>query len=786
MNSLISQPTHPRRLWARLAVAFTAASAVTLAGLPGLHTDEAEAKPRTQRCDEKYLGQKFDRTPANSGPPDNLEYDPWPNDETYTYDNPAKAYDGVLPPTEKQLEKAGTDYRKWQRIANKSGKPADRVMEIYARFQEQRDRGGYTDFKRYLDVKYIGKPGNNYRGEAFMARMVKKYNMIGPDWWCEDPVDYTDEDGKKKRRWVDARNRRTNVHVEGKSNGEVKQGQIDADRQIAKQNEKVTNRYLTGARTDQGTKDRVSQLNKDVQQYRGTTRTVAGINERRSNAIERTRNPNNYTRYDPRFNPDPRKNGMRGPIIDQALRSGKSLEEAQKLQRIYNNNNSRGYFMRGPGGIDFSSLELSYVGAPVKGKGFNYSMKADYAKNPDTNPGYGGDAKLTMSSDAMFTWLALTPDKFWVNLNPDQPETIMDSKFASTDAGRVLLEADLRLKHDFFKAMDPKTDTGKAAWDGLVKRNGWPCLNSGRNWIEPKTAKVREQDGGVYILDAPLKLKSEYMDINTPGPGGGRSCAEDLTKAEIEHNERVLNNTVVPLVEKWINTEPQYADLRRVYNARVAAEYIRRKDAASPTDFHGIIDSNDVKRWPLRAPNQDWDKQQVFDKYRKIFTEGEFKYELTKGQEVWVITVGGVDFSKAPRRNINRSQFNLEHRGLDKTTKTSTGAETTYQDTETAYLGGTSGKLPDGDDPNPTPTPAPTDKPTDKPTDQPTTPAPDPSTPGGGDASQPPATKDPDGNLAGTGSNTPVGLIAGIAAALAAAGGTLVWWMRRRRSTEDN
>lgn len=117
---------------------------------------------------------------------------------------------------------------------------------------------------------------------------------------------------------------------------------------------------------------------------------------------------------------------------------------------------------------------------------------------------------------------------------------------------------------------------------------------------------------------------------------------------------------MIPEVEKWINTKPEYADLRRVYTARVAAEWIRQQDAERPTDYRSIINSNNVERWPLRAPHQGWKKTDVFTKYAKIFKEGEFKYELTKGQEVWVVTVGGVDFSKQPKRNITRLQFLAE------------------------------------------------------------------------------------------------------------------------------
>ncbi|XIE81314.1 LPXTG cell wall anchor domain-containing protein [Streptomyces sp. SBR177] len=44
---------------------------------------------------------------------------------------------------------------------------------------------------------------------------------------------------------------------------------------------------------------------------------------------------------------------------------------------------------------------------------------------------------------------------------------------------------------------------------------------------------------------------------------------------------------------------------------------------------------------------------------------------------------------------------------------------------------------------------------------------------------------DPDGGLADTGSDAPVGLISGIAAAVAAAGAALVWWTRRRRTARE-
>ncbi|MGW7469740.1 LAETG motif-containing sortase-dependent surface protein [Streptomyces xantholiticus] len=58
-----------------------------------------------------------------------------------------------------------------------------------------------------------------------------------------------------------------------------------------------------------------------------------------------------------------------------------------------------------------------------------------------------------------------------------------------------------------------------------------------------------------------------------------------------------------------------------------------------------------------------------------------------------------------------------------------------------------------------------------------------PATGGGSCGQNPP--KDPGGDLADTGSGTPVRLIAGIAAALVALGGGLLWGKRRRTAGQE-
>ncbi|WP_327313204.1 hypothetical protein [Streptomyces sp. NBC_01235] len=785
MSTLI-RPSRRWRLVGRFTAALGLAGALTLTGLPGLGIDSAQAATtiKGQRCDDKWLKKQYPSTPSNSGFPAGADpYQQWAgNPKNYNFPLPGKAFDGLKPPTRAEAQQAQSQtVEQWKKQAAASGKPADKAMEIYARFLST--GRPVAEFNNWFDKIYIRNEINNHKGSAFEQRVVKDFNLVGPDWLCEVKVEVRDSNGKLlATRKYDAYNQRLKEFNEFKSNGTHRADQLAADRIIARQPETKdhTFRLVGGKKVPKNTLDKLREFNDELSRERGKPNQVR-IFERQYNGIPQTKPIRGYSRYDTWFSPDPNQ-GTRGPANDRIRDSAPTPEDARRQQGAARKIDTRGTLPRGgPGGIDFSTLELRYVGAPVKGKGMTYSMKADYVPDPDTDPGYGGEATMNLASDSFFTWLALTPDKFWVNLNPDEPDRIMDNTFASTDAGRVLLEADLQMKHDFYKAMDPKADLGKRYWAALPKENGYPCMPGLRNWIEPKPAKVREQDGGIYILDAPLALKSTAQTTVTPGPGEP-ICTPDA--AQTKAAQTVIDSMIVPAVEKTINTAPQYADLRRVYTSRVAAEWIRRQDAAKATDFRKIIDSDDVKQWPLRAPHQNWDKNELFKKYRKIYTEGEFQYEIPANGTVQIYIVGGVDFSKSPKRNISRTEFMLQNPTLDQTTKTSMKADdTSYRDTDTTYLGAGVGGTDDtgggGDGPAPSPKPTPS-----KPGGGSTTPAPAPSTPGGGDHGKPtPPAHTPDGNLADTGSTVPVGLIAALAAGLAAVGGALVWWLRRRRTS---
>lgn len=311
-----------------------------------------------------------------------------------------------------------------------------------------------------------------------------------------------------------------------------------------------------------------------------------------------------------------------------------------------------------PGGIDFSSLQLRHLSDPGDGSGLQYAFQAPLSDDGGASPATGLDA-ADASSNAFFVWLALEPSAFWVNLNPDEPDRIVDERLGRTDAGRVLLEADLLMKKTIGKLIHPHSARGRQFWDGISGK----CL-SYRTWILPAPASVHQDGDKLYILDAPLDVRMETQYLEQRGKAATGSCPQQ-DKATEDHNERHFRSLILPELKKAINSAPEYAELRRVYLARVAAEWYRDLSRVKETTYGDLVDTGDIDDWRINGP---WKPTDTFDRFVESYTEGEFKVtdRTTEGGTTYVrsYVYGGVDLSRIPVTKISGDRFTAEHANL--------------------------------------------------------------------------------------------------------------------------
>ena len=354
----------------------------------------------------------------------------------------------------------------------------------------------------------------------------------------------------------------------------------------------------------------------------------------------------------------------------------------------------RGLARPGFGGVDFSSLELRYVSDTGGPRGLRYAFSGN--PSPGTSDQEAGLATARQSSNAFFTWLALPPESFWVNLNPNQPDRIMDPLLARTEAGRILLEADLVLKKDSVNWMNANTAFGKAFWDELEQIYGDRALDSCitmRTWIAPAPATVRETGDELYILDAPLTVFGESEQHPDPGSSNPGCPQEDA--ATEERKEAMWRRTILPKLIEGVNTKPEYAALRRVYLARVAAEWFRVRQGERPTSLSKVIGSNNIDPWAM-PPG--WGPLDVYNPYLHSIRTGEWSAErriMVGGQEyIRTISYGGVDFSGVPRQNVAKRDFDAKYPRLARRIRESQGGATADADRNEVWLGGGAGAGP--------------------------------------------------------------------------------------------
>jgi hypothetical protein len=253
------------------------------------------------------------------------------------------------------------------------------------------------------------------------------------------------------------------------------------------------------------------------------------------------------------------------------------------------------------------------------------------------------------SLEHIFISLSLHDDVFWVNLNPDEPDRIINSTLANTDLGRIMLNADYRLKEDVASIINPQTSqVGKEFWRRLYQKaeelgaaDKIPLVT--RLWIVPDKAEVYEKQNQLYITKSRLKVRLEpaYLSL--------RTIFKDKREKELQDfASELMEELVLPQLNKRINEAYSYADLRDVYSALILAHWYKDKFGSGYNSLLQTVNYqvlNDVETDYTSTPNE------IYQSYLKSIKEGQYSFSETETSSSSFATVittrhyfsGGVD-----------------------------------------------------------------------------------------------------------------------------------------------
>jgi hypothetical protein len=316
------------------------------------------------------------------------------------------------------------------------------------------------------------------------------------------------------------------------------------------------------------------------------------------------------------------------------------------------------------GGVDFSSLQLRYVSDDPKTHALRYAYSARPGSPTTADPGHGVTTLRASAAD-LRTWLTLDPSTFWVNLNPDEPNRVIDPKVGRTNAGRAMLEADYALKSTTYRLVDPNTPFGAKYWSRMqaAARSRTICYTS-RLWIVPGPVTVRQDGDSIYVLDAPLDVKTQSEHLDDPAV-----ACPDAPPETLAREQRVDSELLIPKVREKINTAREYAPLRQAFMARIIAQWIRDRHAEGrATAFDGVIGTEDLGPAELK---DGWRPTDVYNAYVRQFRSDAYSYtkRVRQGDTtiVYRLATGGVEFQEVKPRDIGAAAMSQRYPGLPAT-----------------------------------------------------------------------------------------------------------------------
>jgi SAM-dependent methyltransferase len=211
----------------------------------------------------------------------------------------------------------------------------------------------------------------------------------------------------------------------------------------------------------------------------------------------------------------------------------------------------------------------------------------------------GDEARVQDVSERLIkyflTSLTIPEKDLWVNLSPAEPDRIVEKDFGRTGMGQELLALDLVLKQMTAALLTPQGETGRAFWDKvytrLKEKYGTAEISVddiSKVWITPGKVVVYEHNASALIMESSLKVMAE-SDYLTREKVTGRRLLENMhdglkatghqlpASGSTDIVKRVLNEIIIPEVEKEVNTGANFAPLRQVYHSLILAAWYKRR-----------------------------------------------------------------------------------------------------------------------------------------------------------------------------------------------------------------
>lgn len=224
------------------------------------------------------------------------------------------------------------------------------------------------------------------------------------------------------------------------------------------------------------------------------------------------------------------------------------------------------------------------------------------------------------------TMLVVSGENLNVNLSPGQVWGGLPQPLRGTELGRDLLEQDLELKRQVARLLYPGDGLGERFWSAVEQDDfGREIDTFLRVWIVPDRAAVHEgtENGRVQVNIEKMKLRV-LCEVDYALLGSRDERGE---KGEFQQDRVIetFRTTILPEVQRAVDTGPQFGCLRQIYSVLVLAKWIKDRAGSAMGSF---IDSNDTKKFQLEGAEEAAERIQL--EYEALIRHGGFHYSVRR------------------------------------------------------------------------------------------------------------------------------------------------------------